>query len=1092
MRWNMDMAATASLCAVTIVLSPLICGCGLWQQISSGRNGQDGDGTSDKIGAPPLLVTRVVPNAGAISDQMSPQQAVDTLRSNMKPMPDKRFLGAIAMIHNIITREKVTPITVTFDSGMWNITYAGLQAGKIREFADTEDFLSLLGAWYKRLASSHNFKIDSSADSRADSGGSAGSRASSADSSTSSAGSRAGSNPRSGDYPEIRKLIREYTPKSLVMALALANEKWSAGDRSSSLVAASAEASTGLVFLSLDRVQLYDTLSSRAMTLLAISESADGKPRFRERCLLSTVMRYEAAANKQGLMLDKSDPVRLMIEKNSEQLQLVAHPAEAPPQSKICNLLLLARTRQAERWRSEAAAWLTQTDGAALPILKAFEDLVPYNNFVAWGSYLVGTTLHEIEGKNTQSKALNIQDLFLIDETAQRSTTWFANDIILRLDSGLSKIASVGTGPFIDEECVAGFYRGYFYTGIRYLREGENLEKLADVMYQSKDRLTKCMGYFFKEFSNATFRARSSFSSTFNSEFNSVSTQTDRDSNRMATPSFFEDRDKVNMLPAPFYFEFLLLGTGRRFKYYGMRWLFERVDARPESIYTLSQIATNDNDIALANRLIEASYQLGWTRHIAQPYIETLSDPRMTIDGRMNLLKSLRAKGVVSTKQIEAICKKMVEQNPTDWASVEPLATVYYDQNRSQEAKQLVLDWLKKNQNRQHSDETLAKTVLGYFLLNEGKPQEALVALGDKASTGRFECIRLKALILEKLGRFSEAEEWAKEAVKRYPGLNYPVDLLLTMYWRNGRYSEAADMIAGVGPRHRSHGRPHSGLHGTNVGQCFADALVKKPQEIPKATEVLLARGITGWRTLGEIAQAVSAMGDHEKAFELFMQCQVPPQGETDRLLSAYKQLKLARGEKPARDWLVRQVAPADRMIIMRDAYLRRCFELLWTMEPSDAAKNDQLWLLRAAAFVDSEQKQKDLAKRKMLAARFEKKGTSFEHEVGRYLMDEKGGEDLLKKPLNLVQLCVCSYYIGLHDLNAHPSYGATDWFRLTKETGLGMYESHLSSRKLDDVIDQTCELELGIAFSLPRARPVYDKDGEPIYFAFSPNGRLR
>lgn len=1038
--------ATKSLCAVALISSHLLCGCGLWEHASTG-NGEQKNVSSADLGAPQLTVIRVVPNSGTISDQMSPSQAVETLRSNMRPMPDKRFLGAIAMLHSIITNQKTTPVTVTFEDGMWNISYAGLQAGRIREFADTNDFCDCLASWYKQVAAKYNFQITHSpiADSKA----------------STSSNSTAG-------YTEIKKGLDRFTPRSLIDALSLANDKWKGGDRSDVLVSMSAEALASLTFLTMDRVQLYDEITSRALALVAMSENVGGKPLFRERCLLSTTMCYEGAAKKQACMLPKSDPIRMMIEGRSDALQLAARPATAPPLTKMCNLLLLSRLRQADRWRADANAWLMQSDGAALPILKSYEDLVPIQGFVSWGSYLVGTTLHEVDEKNSHGKGLNIEDLVLIDETVQRSTSWFSNDIIERLDNSLARAPAAGTGPFIDEGCASGFYRGYFYTGIRYLREsGQQLEKIADVLCKSTDRLTKCMGHFFKEYAESR-AARAS---------NRQSAQ--------SSSSYFEDPDKVNMLPATFYFEYMLRRTNAQHSNARMRWLLERVDARPENIFFLSQIATNDRDLALADRLIEAACNLGWTKNIARSWLDTLSDPRMTIDVRLNLIKSLRAKGVVSSKQVENICRKMSEHSPSAWSSAEPLVTVYYDENRIDDAKRLVAAWLKKNEDKQHVDETMAKTVLAYLLLNSGHPEEALAALGDKASTGKFECMRAKVLILEKLGRFKEAEEWAKEALKRYESINYPIELILLLYWRNGRYADAAGIFVRNGSR--------QGLRHADIGHSFSEALSGKPQEeLTKATEALVAQGVTGWNTLGVIAQTVAAMGDHKKAFELMMRCKVPPAREPERLLSAYKELKLAKGDEYGRDWLAKQVAPQHLTIILRQAFLQRCFELLWSMTSQDGATNDQLWLWRAAAYIDSEQKDKDAEKGKLLTAHYAKPGKTFEHQIGQFLMDAKGGKDLLKRPLNLVQLCVCSYYIGLHDLNARPSYSATDWFRLTKETGLGAFESQLSNEKLNDILDQTVELELGIAFSLPRPRPVYDKHGRPIYFAFARQGRLR
>lgn len=1021
--------ASARILTLVLSLQILLAGCGMMRPAGNSESGNTGGSRfnlTNNTTSTSATIVRTVLRSGDLAAPLSPFEALQIMHNNYRLLPDKRFLSAIPLIHTMIAGSPHKAVDATFDHGLWRISYAGEEVGRVPEFADFGVLLELLSDYSKRLAKRHKFKLASSPSPPA----------------------------------ELESKVRALTPRSEIEALYEINRLWEQNGRSLPLLSLAIESMANLSFITDAQMllRLSDNLTARSLAALALYEGCTGKKRFRERCIFAHELHYHRWARNEARRMTAGEPVALWLTHDKARLEEKVKSSPSPENS-LCLLNLCSNLHQHASWRKTAADILTRQNGLALPVLKLFEGVEPVSAVVPYGSYLVGAALHEISSVNQEQNSFNPEQLFRMNEPAAKSTQWLDKDIVERFESSLGRMTAGPSGPFLDDGCAKNFYRSYFYGGLVVLRRNGIQSDLFDGfgtrMMQIDDEMTREIG-----------RAFIAGSQTLEAL---------KGGRHHRRPVHWEDLSKVPLT---------LVTDCAGFQSPDVRWFFQRADSSPEDLFSLISLVggSDSGNVGLADRVSSAIARVGWPEQLCQPLMLCAANPRIDVDSRLKIVEFLCNHGELKVPQVEALYRESMQQNPHDWAAVEPLMGIYWHQKRYEEGVKEVSRWLERNKGRSDVDVTTADVSLAYLLMHAGHYQAALDALGDKASTGRFECMRCKAMILEKMGRLSEAVEMAKATVNRAPW--FPLQLQLEIYWRNGKYQEAAQLLAQQSRTLGSH------LWEGGIGATFAKTFAGNEKGAREAIDVLVKTGIRGWHSLGHLARGIAGEGQYKTACYALMQCTGTRNSERTRLLITYKTMKAAEGEKQALDWLSQQVPPEYRVTLAREAYTLRCFELLWNFLPQNLAVEEPIWLLRAAGYVDSGQR--DGKQRKQLLAYYSKPIATSKHRMGQYLMGIKASEKLPNERMIMADLCAASYYIGLKKLNAQPTFEATEWLQLAMETNMRHeFEYRLAAEKNDDVFDQLTEVACGMPFSKPLPHPTYPPNTIPVYFQYDPKGRL-
>jgi len=263
--------------------------------------------------------------------------------------------------------------------------------------------------------------------------------------------------------------------------------------------------------------------------------------------------------------------------------------------------------------------------------------------------------------------------------------------------------------------------------------------------------------------------------------------------------------------------------------------------------------------------------------------------------------------------------------------------------------------------------------------------------------------------------------------------------LLAAFLWRQGRHKDAATLFESSPYR-------ISESDWQVLGKAFAEAFRDRPiKEALAAFSALRDVGIHP-RMLVEMAKPVAQNGQHELAFKM-----VSPLGATGTLAGimllteAYDYLKAWQGKEKALEWL-RTAVPPDMPLALDAVAMaaggvagtgEKRYELLWAFIPLKPQHfgADFIWLLRAA--VAARLGLSTDPHRDELLKYFGRPAVGPYHQIGRYLLGMISEAEVLSLATDGKKRCEVAYYLGVRAQAEGRYEDASDWYRVSIETGL-------------------------------------------------------
>lgn len=303
-------------------------------------------------------------------------------------------------------------------------------------------------------------------------------------------------------------------------------------------------------------------------------------------------------------------------------------------------------------------------------------------------------------------------------------------------------------------------------------------------------------------------------------------------------------------------------------------------------------------------------------------------------------------------------------------------------------------------------------------LAREHKVAEATRLLQPIIDSDRIDRMVASAEIAEAAGDKSAAESWARETAKAYP--NQGPAVAASLYWRNGRYREAAEVLK------RFETELSREAWATHIAYAFLDALPTEPQRA-KAAQELIAAGLGDQHHLGSIIPVAHLTGKPDAAFQLM--CMVQTNDRANQTIACYADLKQWKGDKEANEWLIPRLQFIPPALLAPMGFTYGCPELLWMKSAS--SQDDLIWVLRAAfkAFSPiSADQERELKKH------FEQ-SSSLSDRTGRMLLGTDSDSSYSKMPVQLAEVSPAAFFLAWHKFTGGVSLdeGST-WLRLCWE----------------------------------------------------------
>jgi hypothetical protein len=150
-------------------------------------------------------------------------------------------------------------------------------------------------------------------------------------------------------------------------------------------------------------------------------------------------------------------------------------------------------------------------------------------------------------------------------------------------------------------------------------------------------------------------------------------------------------------------------------------------------------------------------------------------------------------------------------------------------------------------------------------------------------------------------------------------------------------------------------------------------------------------------------------------------------------LVESYSYLRTYKTKEEAIAWLREAIPPQMVNPLSMISYDLKQFDLLWEFNPTHAAGEDFFWVMRAAALLENPND----PHRQEVVNYYSRSGKGDNFIIGRFLMGLATEKDVLATATDTRKRCEVSHYIGLKALKEGRYQDASDWFRISVETGL-------------------------------------------------------
>ncbi len=947
-----------------------------------------------------------------------------TLAARYRLKPDRRFLGAVAEIHHLLTGEPFRTIRVTLLDGAWVVEYGDVWVGELPDLPGYRDAATMLGTWAAKINGERPLNLTPLRTE--DTVGTA----------------RAG-------------IDGFFTPE-LGAALRLIDQRWAAGERHPESLLWGARGLVALALQSLDRLEIADLVATKALAATVVARTLTATPLTGEEALLAYRMGYATDADALAGSLPENDPVRLYLERATTPLRRMAAQPGALALTRFLALSRITETATEDEWsqelsRSGLGPWyrlgILKT-GLDIGQFETDRDLPPtlataslIGLWAANGARDLGDKLHDLDQRLSQSAKLTAPGF-----GAGEILHLVPAGLIQEFENDVKALEGRYTGPFLDAETYAAYLRGHFYSAI-YIACLHDLDGLASL--PAAEEMVKGLT-----------SAPPGVGADLHQWFSHLTQSQDSSSDG---EDLINDTGGLRSLgEPPLLRTFEEIGSTSAFSdpryVFAAENLARRLDSRVEHLQDLAQVAYGQLlDVPLAERYYtrvvalagrDRAWLLPWFagfRGDTARVSALLQDSTLGAEARLRALTQLASDSGTGAEAIEQGYRLLLRQEPDNWDIRHDFIADLEERKQYAVAEAVAKEWLDRHDASAGFDYIFAATAMARLNQEQGRANSAWTIIQPVLQSQQGGAMGRGALILEQLGRADEALELGRAAVARYPGDAWLRGVLTEIHWRERRYGDAAELLS-----HSEHLRGQFDWRG-DLGAAFLR--VFGPLPLPEADSAFAALSAAGidQQSLGELAIAASQHGRNDLAFRLESQLEPSP-GSVESLeipLSAYGYLKTIKGPDQSLRWLRERLPPGLQAQATLLIYRDKGYDLFWDLidQPDQTDNANWIWLMRAAAFRAAP----NLSEERVAALNayyqswsrriyFGAYGVVNAQEaryftIGRYLLGLEKESTVISLATAPDARCEVAFYVGLKAQSEGRFTDASDWFRIAVET---------------------------------------------------------
>jgi len=933
---------------------------------------------------------------------VSPQDMRKALQAGYRLKPDRRFLLAVGVIHSLLTGQKAEEVEVEFKDGDWEVRYANQVVGHVQELPDFPEFNELLGGWAKSVNEQHPLRLSGN-----------------------------GKDQPSG---EISGRADAFLAPEVLAGLQEIDRQWNQGHHEAALLEAATRGFVSLVVQEYDEVEIADALAARALAGLALTKSLTTATPDREECLLAEAMGYSTHAESLSAKLAESDPARLYILREDHRLEEMAKSPGSSAEARYLWMVRLAGRGDIQAWTS-AERRLYPLGRVPFPVTRTGMWLGSFEVRETFPRR-IGAAVHEEisreRGPLTFSEALG-HPLTSGRDYLQRALGIQPSRIAAdAFASSLDIMAAKYTGPFLDPESYRAYFSAYYYSalmdqGLFYLdslSSARDAQDFAGQLGTAKEGLAADFKVWYRHLADSAAGP-----ADLNSLLNDLSGLPNLGGQPLSR-TFNELQDRAS------YGNPLLLAASRG--------IAARLDTRIEDRRFMGDVAlTGARDLKLTEKfygsVVKAAASLnptlqGWYASFVgdtQTLMGLALDRKFGVEERAEVLEYMEEQKGIPAQTLRKAFDQLIQDEPGSWALREKYVAYLEKAKDYAGARAVIEPWLEAHQDSRDLDEALARTAFARQLYLEGRYAEAWDMVQPAIKSQQGGAMQRGAMILNKLEKRKEAEKLAREVVARYPDSVFFRAVLAGFYWEWGRPQDAATVLKSA----------PSALRIIDFQQEFAPKFVEVFKERPEeqalaAFRALVAQGFDGIALMG-VTDAMAEARKDDCPFQMVSGLHSGGIGDLTFRVAGYKYLKAVKGPRAALEWVRTAIPPGMYNPTTMMAFSAQEYGLLWDLveKPTPGFGEDFAWTMRAAASAKLGPG-KD-AHRTELVNYYRQHAQGYWETIGRYLVGLASEDEILAQAKSPKERCENAYYLGLRAESEGRFEDASDWYRISVESGL-------------------------------------------------------
>lgn len=906
-------------------------------------------------------------------DSMSINESLQELRSMSAISPDRRFLNAVSLIHQLATGNEQDVLDVQFKNKTWKVVYQNQPVGDLHELPTFDELHKFLLDW----ASKNKKKI---------------AKTSTVDS----------------ELSRVKDQIETSSPESLFVALSKLDELQSRGETSLPLLKLKTRALAILAWEMLDNLEIGDEIFSTALAHLVLVESAYPDEVSEEKALLADALGYEGDAKRLAKTLSAESALACYLNSQNEKLRQLA---QSETKSRLPSLLYFRSTclnRDKSRWREWLAENSAFTSSNSLPPLKCTYAIGDEAIMMPIAIRILGDVKLASEGI-TSEFSLGTGDLEWRNLALRLPTvaSTLSPNLLADFEKGLAARKVKGLSDFA-ARLRSAFYRAYFFSAMDIVARTTLALPSAKVF---SERLSACLEYqgsgpsaqlgpWVLALSSPQGGADEAIESAF------------LNLNHLGPSAMLAllPQAKVS-LPAST-------------KWSSIRELFfVRMDSRPEIRLSAADFAELPMlDLITHKALVNSAIRDGSGDSLQSKLLlnqmlgrkseikNLFNSKSLTVREKLDLITCLRLLDKDNVTDANQMYGLLIKENPRSWE-----AEKSYVEFLAHRDKKLAIDELrnwkgrislsKKDGARVTRDAlNLDQSLLLAQLLYDANDQVGLnKQLKNLKNNSSQTYLKLLALSELSSGNYGSAKAWAEELRRSFPRSLESMLVELEICLTQKQFLQAANILRSAIPAPRI-------IWKEKIGTLVISKLTN-PQDVGTFVGALDSVQIDSDDNLGQIAAAAYSADKAELAFQILSTVKTSPDAMYDMLTCQYRYLKRAQGKQKALAWLKEQIPENKRANVAPYAFFSGQDELLFEFAPAEDTLDggEDVWILRAASGVLNPI---PANWKTMLNAHFEGRNDAG-GRVGLYLLGKLNAQQLLTAPLSASQRAKTCFYLA-------------------------------------------------------------------------------